>query len=301
MNEESVNLCESIGNSPVKLNNSIAFDGNVAIQNASEWEESQEQNHLKYSDKPVPILETSEILDENEVQENTLLKDYITILRKWPELIKEKSVQKKALYDTRQTSISAAVGQPAILALRHGLSREGVSRLMKIHARFIGYHHDDVFRADFESSEIIAANSRPDDKISSSLASLKSTKDLLARLRQQSAVGPVNNNILRILARRLELNDPGQSPSKQRTGKISLLTTNIDYIDVDSFVAVSSNDLYLFYKEILKYRLENIDSCINVKMPTVNSLLSMFYRPGVSFDIGYIRRFAAKNDKPKLP
>ena len=110
MNEESVNLCESIGNSPVKLNNSIAFDGNVAIQNASEWEESQEQNHLKYSDKPVPILETSEILDENEVQENTLLKDYITILRKWPELIKEKSVQKKALYDTRQTSISAAVG-----------------------------------------------------------------------------------------------------------------------------------------------------------------------------------------------
>ena len=301
MNEESVNLCESIGNSPVKLNNSIAFDGNVAIQNASEWEESQEQNHLKYSDKPVPILETSEILDENEVQENTLLKDYITILRKWPELIKEKSVQKKALYDTRQTSISAAVGQPAILALRHGLSREGVSRLMKIHARFIGYHHDDVFRADFESSEIIAANSRPDDKISSSLASLKSTKDLLARLRQQSAVGPVNNNILRILARRLELNDPGQSPSKQRTGKISLLTTNIDYIDVDSFVAVSSNDLYLFYKEILKYRLENIDSCISVKMPTVNSLLSMFFRPGVSFDIGYIRRFAAKNDKPKLP
>ena len=300
MNEESVNLCESIGNSPVKLNNSIAFDGNVAIQNASEWEESQEQNHLKYSDKPVPILETSEILDENEVQENTLLKDYITILRKWPELIKEKSVQKKALYDTRQTSISAAVGQPAILALRHGLSREGVSRLMKIHARFIGYHHDDVFRADFESSEIIAANSRPDDKISSSLASLKSTKDLLARLRQQSAVGPVNNNILRILARRLELNDPGQSPSKQRTGKISLLTTNIDYIDVDSFVAVSSNDLYLFYKEILKYRLENIDSCISVKMPTVNSLLSMFFRPGVSFDIGDIRRFAAKNDKPKL-
>lgn len=300
MNEESVNLCESIGNSPVKLHNSIAFDGNVAIENAAEWEESHEQNHLKYSDKSVPILETSEILDENEVQENTLLKDFITILRKWPELIKEKSVQKKALYGTPQTSISAAVGQPAILALRHSLSSEGVSRLMKIHDRFIGYHHDDVFRADFESSEIIAANSRPDDKISSSLASLKSTKDLLARLRQQSAVGPLNNNILRILSRRLELNDPGQSPSKQRTGKISLLTTNIDYIDVDSFVAVSSNDLYLFYKEILKYRLENIDSCINAKMPTVNSLLSMFFRPGVSFDIDDIRRFAAKNDKLKL-
>ena len=144
----------------------------------------------------------------------------------------------------RVGSSKAAV--PFILKNTNKLSVDGIKQLVKINKMMLGYHFNQVFKQDFESSEFVPNNPMTEQSL---------YKDQFFKLQKLSSEVKVGQSLLK--KRKIYLESISQRLSKQ-IKQIDIPLTNADYMNKHDYVRIDTDKIILFYQSVLTYRLNQL-------------------------------------------
>ena len=127
----------------------------------------------------------------------------------------------------RVGSSKAAV--PFILKNTNKFSAEGIKQLVKINKMMLGYHFNQVYKQDFESSEFVPSKPMTDQSI---------YKDQFSKLQKVSSKVKVGQSLLN--KRKIYLESISQRLPKQ-IKQIDIPLTNADYMNKHDYVRIDTD------------------------------------------------------------